>query len=173
MSAKQTADGSPREAALLTVVSVGLIAGTLDMSDAIIYSHIRGVTAERVCQYIASGLIGMKAFSMGAESAVLGVILHYFIAMSWTTIFYVASRRLMVLTRHPILGGLLYGLAVYLFMNLIVLPLSGVPRPKGPISLVSRVNGVLAVMLFIGLTISLLMNRWWKPPKTNPIHVEG
>jgi hypothetical protein len=43
-------NGSQRQTAWLTVLSVGLIAGTLDISDAIIYSHIRGVTAERVCQ---------------------------------------------------------------------------------------------------------------------------
>jgi len=163
MSGDQTGHRSRIQTVLLTVVSIGLIAGTLDLSDAIIYSHIRGVTAERVCQYIASGLIGTRAFSTGTKSAVLGVILHYFIAISWTAIFYVLSRRLAILTRHPVLSGLAYGLAVYLFMNLIVVPLSAVPRPKGPPSLVSRVNGVLAVMLCIGLTISLLVSWWSKP----------
>ena len=157
----------------VTVLSIGLIAGTLDLSDAIIYSHIRGVTALPVCQYIASGLIGMKSFSMGAESGALGVVLHYFIAMSWTVIFYVASRWLMTLTRRPILSGLAYGLAVYLFMNLVVVTLSGVPHPKGPPSMVSRVNGVLAVMLCIGLTISLLVNRWATPGRNKAAQVEA
>jgi len=167
MSAAQTGNGSRIQTVLLTVLSIGLIAGTLDLSDAIIYSHIRGVSAERVCQFIASGLIGMKSFSMGAESAVLGVVLHYFIATSWAVIFYVASQQLMMLNRRPVLSGVIYGLVVYLFMNLIVVPLSGVPRPKGPPSLVSRVNGVLAVVLCIGLTISLLVNRWSKPERVS------
>src|SRR4051794_12316940 len=154
MSYEQT--GLRMRTRFVTVLSIGLIAGTLDLSDAIIYSHIRGVTALRVCQYIASGLIGMKSFSMGAESGGLGVVLHYFIATSWTVTFYVASRRLMILTRRPILSGLAYGLAVYLFMNLVIVPLSGVPHPKGFPSMISRINGVLAVMLCIGLTISIL-----------------
>jgi len=52
-----------------------------------------------------------------------------------------------------------YGVVVYLFMNLGVLPLSGVPHPIKPMTLASRINGVLAVGLFIGLTISLLIRR--------------
>jgi hypothetical protein len=44
-------------------------------------------------------------------------------------------------------------------MNLVALPLSGVPHPLKPISLVSRVNGVLALMFCIGLTIALLVRR--------------
>jgi hypothetical protein len=58
-----------------------------------------------------------------------------------------------------VLSGLLYGIAVYLFMNLIALPLSGVPHPLKPASVVSRVNGVLALMFCIGLTIALLVRR--------------
>ena len=70
-----------------------------------------------------------------------------------------ASRKLAVLLRRPVISGVVYGLAVYLFMNLVVLPLSGVPHPIKAPSLASRINGVLAVVLFIGLTISLLIHR--------------
>lgn len=85
--------------------------------------------------------------------------IHYFIALTWTAVFYVASRRFTVLVRRPVFSGLLYGVAVYLFMNLVALPLSSVPHPLKPVSLVSRVNGVLALMFCIGLTISLLVRR--------------
>jgi hypothetical protein len=34
-------------------------------------------------------------------------------------------------SRRPVLSGLLYGGAVYLFMNFVVLPLSRVPAPAG------------------------------------------
>jgi hypothetical protein len=43
--------------------------------------------------------------------------------------------------------------------DLIVLPLSGVPRVRNAMTLPSRVNGVVAVLLCIGLTIALLV-RW-------------
>jgi len=149
--------GLPRAAAL--ILRIGLIAGTLDIADALIFSHFRGATPVMVFQYIASGLIGTTSFQLGWKSIALGVAIHYFIALTWTAIFYFASRRFAILIRRPVLSGLLYGVVVYLFMNLVALPLSSVPHPLKPISLVSRVNGVLALMLCIGLTIALLVRR--------------
>jgi uncharacterized membrane protein YagU involved in acid resistance len=67
--------------------------------------------------------------------------------------------RVAILIRRPVWSGLLYGVVVYLFMSLVALPLSNAPHPLKPISLVSRVNGVLALMFFIGLTIALLVRR--------------
>lgn len=141
------------------ILRIGLIAGTLDIADALIFSHFRGATPVMVFQYIASGLIGTASFQRGWKSVVLGALMHYFIALTWTAIFYFASRRVAILIRRPVWSGLLYGVAVYLFMNLVALPLSNVPHPLKPISLVSRVNGVLALMFFIGLTIALLVRR--------------
>ncbi len=89
----------------------------------------------------------------------LGVVLHCTIALIWTGVFYAVARKFAVVTRRPVLSGLLYGGVVYLIMNLIVLPLSGVPQPQHAITLASRINGVLALLLCIGLTISLLMRR--------------
>jgi len=149
--------GLPRAVPL--ILRIGLIAGTLDISDALIFSHFRGATPTMVFQYIASGLIGMTSFQLGWRSVALGVAIHYFIALTWTMVFYFASRRVSVLLRRPVLSGLLYGVAVYLFMNFVALPLSGVPHSTKPVSLVSRVNGVLALMLCIGLTIALLVRR--------------
>ena len=68
------------------------------------------------------------------------------------------SRRAPVLTRRPVIAGVLYGLGVYLVMTRIVVPLSGVP-PQRSGTVAGRVNAVLAVVVFIGLTISLLMHR--------------
>jgi len=88
------------------------------------------------------------------------VAIHYTIALIWTGVFYAASRKLAILSRRPVLSGLVYGGAIYLFMNFIVLPLSGVPHPRSAVTIASRVNGVLALLFFIGLPISLLMRRY-------------
>jgi hypothetical protein len=48
-------------------------------------------------------------------------------------------------------------------MNFIVLPLSAVPHSRSAITLASRINGVLALLLFIGLPISLLVRRHLTP----------
>lgn len=147
--------------ALRLILGIGLIAGTLDITDALVFSYFRGATPVMVFQYIASGLIGRRSFQLGWMSVLLGVAvaIHYFIALTWTAVFYFASRRFSILIRRPVPSGLLYGVAVYLFMNLVALPLSGVPHPLKPISFVSRVNGVLALMFCIGLTIALLVRR--------------
>ena len=59
----------------------------------------------------------------------------------------------------PVISGLLYGGAVYLFMNFVVLPLSGIPHVRSAITLANRINAVLALLLCIGLTISLLVHK--------------
>src|SRR5215470_9906866 len=81
-----------------------LIAGTLDISDALIFYGLRGVSPVRILQGIAVGLIGRGAVSLGARSAMLGLLLHYFIATIWATLYIFTSRRL-PLSRHPFLWG--------------------------------------------------------------------
>jgi hypothetical protein len=54
---------------------------------------------------------------------------------------------------------LLYGGAIYFVMNWIVVPLSAVPKPRPAVQAISLINGVLAVVLLVGLPISLIVNR--------------
>jgi len=143
----------------MTILWIGLIAGTLDIADNLIFNQFRGISPIRVFQYIASGLIGMKSFQLGLASVALGVLIHYTIALFWTGVFYTASRKFSILVRRPIICGLLYGVVVYLVMNFVILPLSQVPPRPAAVTLPSRINAVLALLLFIGLTISLLTRR--------------
>lgn len=151
---------------LVTILWIGLLAGTLDITDNLIFNQLRGITPTMVFRYIASGLIGVKAARAGGPaSVVLGVAIHYTIALIWTVLFYAASRKLAILTRRPVLSGVIFGGAIYLFMNFIILPLSAVPHPRSVITLASRINGVLALLLFIGLPISLLTHQYLTQPK--------
>lgn len=113
-----------------TILWIGLVAGTLDITENIVFNAFRGITPWRIFQFIASGLIGGQAFQSGWASVALGVVLHYTIALIWTGIFYAVARKFAVVTRRPVLSGLLYGGVVYLIMNFIVLPFSGVPQPQ-------------------------------------------
>ncbi|MGH9727570.1 MAG: hypothetical protein ACRD33_09770 [Candidatus Acidiferrales bacterium] len=158
-SAMQAA-GARRGHTLWTVAWIGLVAGTLDITENIIFNHFRGVTMKMIFQYIASGLIGMKSFTMGAASVALGVAIHYAIAMTWTVVFYFLSRRLLILTRHAAICGIVYGGVVYVIMNFVVLPLTAVPHSTKAITAASRVSGVLALLFCIGLTIALLVSKF-------------
>jgi hypothetical protein len=145
---------------LVTILWIGLFAGTLDITDNLIFNQLRGITAKMVFQYIASGLIGAQAFRGGLASVAVGVAIHYTIALTWTGVFYAASRKLTILSQRPVVSGLVYGGAIYVYMNFIVLPFSEVPHSPGAVTMASRINGVLALLLLIGLPISLLIRRY-------------
>jgi hypothetical protein len=58
----------------------GLVAGILDISDAIVTWGMRGVPAGRILQSVASGLLGRASYEGGWATVALGTFLHFFIA---------------------------------------------------------------------------------------------
>ena len=131
-----------------------LAVGTLDILDAFIFFGLRGARPIRILQSIAAGLLGREAFNGGWGTAALGLALHFFIAFVIVLVFLAASRRKPVLTRQPVVAGLIYGIAVYLVMTLVVVPASaagGGGLPPWPVAL----NGVLIHMFGVGLPASL------------------
>ena len=143
----------------------GLVAGALDLAGACVVSWFRaGVRPVRVMQSISSGLMGSPAYTGGAKTAALGVVLHFFIATVWTLVFYVATRKLRFLIEQPILWGLVYGVIVWVFMNFVVLPLSKFPPARTPPTLSGRVIGLLLIMFCVGLPIALIVRRFSRQP---------
>ena len=138
---------------------IGLIAGTLDITENLVFNAFRHITPVQIFQYIASGLTGAWAFHAGMESVALGVAIHYTIALFWTAVYFAASRRLGILIRRPVVCGLAYGAAVYLIMNFVVLPVTRVPHARAAMTVASRVSGVLALLFCIGVTVAVLMRR--------------
>jgi len=103
----------------------GLVAGTFDITYACIFWFLkRGVAPTRVLQSVASGLLDGASFTGGARTALLGLALHYFIAMSMAVTYYLVARRWSELWQRPWLYGPLYGVLLYGIMNYIVVPLS-------------------------------------------------
>lgn len=142
----------------VVVVIAWLLAGTLDIAAAILYyvgpSRAR---AERLLQGIASGALGRSAFEGGAATAALGLVLHYTIALIWTMLFLMASRKLGAMRRHLVLIGVAYGIVVWFVMNLVVLPLSRVSR--APFQPRAAAIAGLILICCIGLPISLVIGR--------------
>jgi hypothetical protein len=141
---------TPRARAL---VFGALTVGTLDLLDAIVFSAFRGVAPLRVPQSIAAGLLGRAAFAGGAGTALAGIAIHYFIASSVVATYFLASRRLPSLTRHPLLLGPVYGLVVWVVMNYVVIPLSAITMP--PLSAARLINGLGIHALGVGLPSAL------------------
>ena len=143
---------SPARALLYGTLTVG----TLDLLDAIIFFGLRsGVFRPvRVCQSIASGLLGRSAFEGGAATAALGLALHFFIAFVIVAAFFLVSRRMTILRRHPFVVGPLYGLVVYVVMNDVVIPLSAIGSGTPP-PLDILINGLLIHAFGVGLPSAL------------------
>jgi hypothetical protein len=95
----------------------------------------------------------------GLATWLLGVGLHFVIAFSAAAVYSAASRKLEFLKPHWFVCGLFYGIAVFLVMNLIVLPLSAVPFKVGPFAVAVLIQGLLVHMVLIGLPISFSVRR--------------
>ena len=132
----------------------GLVGGTLDILFAISFAAYNGIPALRLLQSVASGLLGRDAYTGGGPSAALGLLLHFAMAIAFAGAFVLASRRLPLLVRRPVIFGGLFGVGVFLFMRLVVLPLSAFPHPASFRPLATTLDLLSHVFLF-GIPIAL------------------
>jgi uncharacterized membrane protein YagU involved in acid resistance len=136
----------------------GLIAGILDAADGFVANYIAaGLNPIQVLQFIASGFYGATAFQMGIPGALVGLFAHFSIAFAVAAIYVGATRFLPMLSREPVMWGTIYGAAVFIVMNFVVLPHTAVV--KSPLSLPLLLNGVIGHALFVGLPIALTARR--------------
>jgi hypothetical protein len=130
-----------------------LICGTVDAAAATTQAASLGIPAQRVWQTVASGILGPRAFEGGWRTGTLGLALHFVISFTISTIYVVAAQRVSFLLDHPLIAGGLYGIAVYLVMFYIVLPLSR--RPKRPFNLKFALTQLVIHIVIIGWSIAL------------------
>jgi uncharacterized membrane protein YagU involved in acid resistance len=152
-----TNSGKRSVAAGYAILWGGLVAGVLDAVDGVIAFGTQGLNPIQVLQYIASGALGKSAFQGGMATAALGAVSHFLIAWVAAAVFVFASRRIPALKAQAVAFGLLYGVAVYFFMNYLVLPLSAVA--PSPFHIGLFLNGVIGHALLVGLPIALYSRR--------------
>ena len=145
----------PKRNIFLAIAVGAIIAGTIDLLWACIEE------GWDIPLYIAAGLLGRQAIHGGPGTYVLGVSLHFFIAFSAATVYYVLSRKLPFMTEYPVICGLCFGAWVELFMNLIVLPLSGL-HATGPFTLRYLLEGLATHMVNVGVPIAFSVRRFAK-----------
>jgi uncharacterized membrane protein YagU involved in acid resistance len=136
----------------------GLIAGILDGTDGFVAGYIPGgLNPIQVLQFIASGFYGAAAFEKGILGALVGLLAHFLIAFAVAAVYVGVTRFLPKLNREAGMWGTIYGAAVFIVMNFVVLPHTAVV--KSPLSLPLLLNGVLGHALFVGLPIALTARR--------------
>jgi uncharacterized membrane protein YagU involved in acid resistance len=151
-------NGRPK--ALETILIGGALAGIGDGLDAVVYYNLAsGVAPARLFQHIASGLLGAESFSGGWPTTLLGVVLHFTIAIGAAAVFYGACQAIPALWKYPWVSGPAYGLVVYAVMHYIVVPMSAVAARKAPMSGMELVDQLLSHMFLVGLPIALMARR--------------
>ena len=139
----------------------GLFAGAFDLTQAFIGFGFLGATPYRILQHIAGGIFGTRSYQMGSMSAAIGFLLHFTIAFTAATIYYLSSRKIGVLVEQSIICGLLYGEAVFLFMYFAVLPLSALGPSQ--FNITTYITGPIGHPLLVGLPIALSVRRFAAP----------
>jgi len=140
------------------IVSAGTICGVMDITAALVVYGIMGAKPLRLLQGIAAGMLGSSSYSGGLLTAFLGLVLHFAIAFGAATVFYLASRGIRFLIDQAVLSGVLYGIAVYFFMQWIVIPLSHARR--NPFSLRFMIIGIIIHIFCVGLPIALSVRKY-------------
>jgi len=141
------------------IVAATLLAGALDILAAILLSLIFGRGPMTMLRYVASGPFP-PATDWGAAGSALGLLVHFAIMAVMAAVYVAAAERLPSLRAKPLLWGTLYGLATYVVMNLIVVPLrfpaAFPPSPRG------IATQLFCHIVLVGIPIALIAARHFR-----------
>ncbi len=136
-----------------------LIAGMLDILAAIGLTLFYGRDPMTMLRYVASGPFP-GATDMGTAGSILGLAVHFVLMAIMVTIFVLAAARLRQLWEKPLLWGVLYGLATYVVMNWIVVPLRfQAPLPPSTRAIVTQ---LFCHIVLVGIPIALVAARYFR-----------
>jgi len=132
-----------------TVLLTGLFVGTTDIVLAFTSAYIKsGKFAGKMFNYIAAGALGVPtALKGGNAAAFLGLFFHYFIAFSFTLLFFLVFPKLKFLAFNKYLVGMLYAVFVSMVVDQLILRLT--PLGAFPFNLADYfINWVVFGILF-------------------------
>jgi len=145
----------------IIILWTGFLVGSLDGLGATINYLVSGnKDAAKLFQFIASGAFGKAAYSGGAAMVFMGVMFHYIVAYLFTVFFFLIAGKIKLLSRKKLLSGILYGIFIWLIMNLLILPLTRIP----PCMLHFKpvVIGIAILIIAIGIPLSYIANTYYK-----------
>lgn len=144
------------------VVIGALTATSLDMAFASLYwVALHDVAPTRVMQAIAAYWgWGRHAFEGGIATAVLGVTLFFARMVLLAAIYQAAARRFAALIEQPYVCGALFGLAIYLSNQYVVVPSIGsMAQTAAERDLLWMSSCMLSHMLLIGIPLALFARQ--------------
>ncbi|WP_316768781.1 hypothetical protein [Pedobacter frigiditerrae] len=140
------------------IIKAGLLAGTLDIIAAFLNFYYKtGKNPTIVLKYIASAIFGKEAMTGGIEMLLTGLLLHFIIAFIFTLFFSVIYKMLWSWFKNTILIAILYGIFVWIVMNLAIVPLS--KASQIPFSWSGLITNIIILIVCIGLPLSYLFRK--------------
>ena len=148
------------DAMLKPIAIATAVSGTLDILFAMILTVLFGREIGNMLRYVGSGPFP-QATEMGAGGAMLGLAVHFALMAITAAGYVLAARRIPALVERPIQWGVLYGLATYVVMNWLVVPMRfGTPLPPSPLSMATQ---LFAHIVLVGIPIALIAARYLRP----------
>lgn len=138
------------------ILLAALVAGTLDIGAAILTNP--QVPARVVLQSVAGGWLGNEAYQGGWPTAWLGLASHFAVMLGIAAVFVLAAARLPALRRLWFPAGVAFGVAVWLAMTFVVVPLSASTLAP-PDSLMAALKPIVIHILCVGLPIAWIARR--------------
>ena len=143
---------------LNTIILAGFFAGALDAVAAVLVHFVKGGKDPLlIFKYIASAVFGKKAFSEDWIMVGWGILIHFIIAYLFTIFFFFLYRRWTALSKDTVITSVLYGIFVWVIMNLIVLRFTKLNMK--PFVAHDVILSVSVLIIAIGLPITLLANK--------------
>jgi len=142
------------------ILLTGLIVGALDGLSAVVDVYLSsGKGPAIIFQYIASAVFGKEAYAGGSSMVALGLLFHLLIATGWTTLYFILYPRIKFLSTNKVVAGILYGLFVWVMMNLVIVPMTLIPAR--PFQWFGAIKGMVILMLMIGIPVALFAHDFY------------
>lgn len=138
------------------ILRATIVAGSLDILSAFLIQSFFHVSPLRVLQAIATGWLGRAAFSGGLPAAALGLVSHYLLIAALASVYLKSFSGRPFAQQRPLLCGALLGVAMYVFMNVVVLPLSRIAFHPN-YSLAQVLIGLSVHVLCVGIPIAYIV----------------
>ncbi len=162
--------GPPRRTAGRAILWGGLSCGVLDISSAVLLSLAYGGSPVRMLQGIAGALLGPVSFRGGFATAALGLAMHFGVAFTAASIFFLLSRRIPAMVEWAVPSGLVFGVVWLLVMYRGVIPLTIVLRTLYLTDVKRTLPALWPLpffvhMICVGLPIALAVRRFGPWPR--------
>jgi hypothetical protein len=150
-----------RQSLFIAILWCGALVGTLDICAAFTNAYIsHDVGPISVLKYISSAIFGAKAVTGGTDMVIYGLLMHYAIAYFFTAVFFVLYPLLGGEAQNNILIGVLYGLFIWLLMNLVVVPFTQIPHRH--MHAPQTIINIVILMAMIGVPLSMITSHFYQ-----------